>query len=104
MTVTSATALATVAGDTRQGQIYTCAFGTGGTADSGASWVRSTNIGQKTYKLVYGTGGTAITDVPEGYVSGTTADIVVTVSVTMDGQTVNTYTVTVHRTYLVPQE
>ena len=104
ITTTNALASGGVTADRRTGQTYTVSFGEGGTEDSGATIAKTTNIGQKTYSLKYGTGGEAIAEVPAGYTSGTTADIVLEIKVYMDGSVVNTYTVTVHRTYLVPEE
>lgn len=106
MTTNSANQGASVKGVVRTGQIYACSFGDGYDSSIGASWLRSTNMGQKSYKLNGGTGGTAIAsaDLPEGYDAGTTADIPVKVTASIGGTVVSTYEITVHRTYLHPAE
>ena len=90
----------------QDGQIYTVDFGTGGTADSGALIGKTTNLGQKTYTLKGGTGGTEIAaaDLPAGYVSGTRADIPLVITVTQNSAVVTKANIMVHRTYLEPDE
>ena len=104
ITTDSGTAFGFISAERRDGQIYTVEIGEGTTEGSGASIMRSTNIGQKSYRVIYGAGGNAIApeDLPEGYVSGTTAEIVLDVKVYIDNAVVNTYKVTIHRTYLEP--
>lgn len=98
--------IAAINASRRTGQIYTVAIGSGTTSGSGAQLRASTNIGQRTYILRGGTGGTEIpaSELPEGCASGTRADIVLVIKVYIGEEQVNTYTVTVHRTYLVPEE
>ena len=106
MTTTSGNGGKSVKGVKRSDdQIYSCSFDDSYDQSIGAFWYRTTNLGQKSYTLRGGTGGTEIpaADLPEGYVSGTTADIPIVVDVSMNGQTVNTYHITVHRTYLEPE-
>ena len=103
LTTTNAIGGGSVYGDVRVGQIYVAGIEDAGT--SGASMGQTTNIGQRRYTLRGGTGGTEIPagELPAGYSSGTRADIEVYIGVNIGGERVNTYTVTVHRTYLVAE-
>lgn len=91
-----------VEAERREGQIYVVSKGSGWPAGTGAQIVNTTELGQRTYSLKGGTGGTPIPveDLPTGYVSGTTADLPLDVQVYIDDRIVSVYKVVVHRTYL----